>query len=152
MSIGYPSRGISKEANQVRDALKDVQREFQSAVSLGDRGVVLGELHEVWANQCVEGWDGDTASPILLETKEIADRVIDALPSEIESPSVSGDADGYIVLEWYRNSRRLVAVSIHQSSWLSWAGLAGSAEYEGRAPFYDTLPHQLLNVIREVCS
>ena len=58
----------------------------------------------------------------------MACRLIEALPHGFPSPTVTAEPDGYLNLEWYRNPRRLLSVSISPQSSLYWAALIGSED------------------------
>ena len=57
------------------------------------------------------------------EVKDTAFRFIQNLPLGFPQPKVSAEPDGHINLEWYRNSRRVISVSIAPNNRLHWAAL-----------------------------
>lgn len=84
------------------------------------------------------------------EVRESASRLMKLLLSEFPPPNVSAEPDGHINLEWYRNPRRVISVSVGPSDRLHWAALIGSESPRGSVRFIDRVPESILRYISRV--
>lgn len=118
-----------------------------------DRRRVLGELCETFEECEAANWDGEGAPAVTKETYLCAYRFLEALPSHIESPTVSADTDGHMTLEWYRSPRRTISVSISPDGELHYAALIDSRKYHATEPFESgNVPEILLSLVRRVTA
>lgn len=85
------------------------------------------------------------------EVRQVALRLIEALPDGYPSPSVDVEPDGHVSLEWYKHPRRLLSISVSPDGTLYWAGLVDAEDPRGRCHFHDEFPAILLHWIRQVC-
>lgn len=105
------------------------------------------DFSDIETGCCVPGWDGYGGTPISPETIAQAKRFIDALPEEIPTPDIAGEADGDIGFEWYKSPRRLLSVSISAAGVLAYAGLLGDAgSASGTEQFVDEIPVNIANL------
>ena len=84
------------------------------------------------------------------EVKDTAIRFIQNLPLGFPQPEVSAEPDGNINLEWYRNPRRVISVSIAPNNRLHWAALIGTESPRGAVRYIDRIPHMILDQIARV--
>jgi len=84
------------------------------------------------------------------EVKDTAIRFIQNLPLGFPQPKVSAEPDGHINLEWYRNPRRVISVSIAPNNRLHWAALIGTESPRGAVRYIDRIPGMILDQIARV--
>jgi hypothetical protein len=108
------------------------------------------ELAEVWANCRTPGWDGYGALAVEPETHRQACRLLQALPAEAPPTSVGAEPDGHVTLEWYRDPRWLLSVSVSPTGMLHYAALFGAGDVRGAEPFADEVPELVLHLIRRM--
>ncbi len=75
---------------------------------------------------------------------------IHALPLGYPLPSVGAEPDGHLTLEWYRNPRWILSVSISPEGILYYAALFGTRDVQGSARFWVEIPQPILELIKEV--
>lgn len=116
------------------------------------RRSALSDLSHVW-QQCREvNWDGEGADAIEQETYQTACHLLESLPGGYPAPTIAAEADGQISLEWYRQPRQLVTVSISRDKTLYWAALVGSEDPRGSCQFAGEFPGTLLYWIERVSA
>jgi hypothetical protein len=109
----------------------------------------LGEVYE----ECRDAdWDGDGADRIEQETLRNAYLFIEALPDGYPLPDITPEPDGHLDLEWYRQPRRILSVSVSSEGMLYWAALVGTENPRGSSSFYGDIPDTILYWIRRVCA
>ena len=119
------------------------------AVTLS-RKEALDAVWEAW-QATEEVWkSADDETAISKEVRDTAIRFVEALPLGFPQPSVSAEPDGHINLEWYRNPRRVISVSVAPSYLLHWAALIGSESPRGAVRFIDRVPESILHYIARV--
>ena len=84
------------------------------------------------------------------EVKDTAILFIQNLPLGFPQPEVSAEPDGHINLEWYRNPRRVISVSIAPNNRLHWASLIGTESPRGAVRYVDRIPSMILDQIARV--
>ncbi len=84
------------------------------------------------------------------EVKDTAIRFIQNLPLGFPQPEVAAEPDGHINLEWYRNPRRVLSVSIAPNNRLHWAALIGTESPRGTVRYIDRIPNMILDQIARV--
>ncbi len=77
---------------------------------------------------------------------------IEALPHGYPLPVITGELDGHINLEWYRQPRRILSMSVSPEGMLYWAALFGIEDPRGSCPFYGDIPETILHWIARVCA
>ncbi len=98
-----------------------------------------------------EGWRiSDDEIAITYEVRDTAVRFVESLPLGFPQPAVSAEPDGHINLEWYRNPRRVISVSVGPADRLHWAALIGSESPRGSVRFIDRVPESILQYIARV--
>ena len=108
------------------------------------------ELAEVWEECQIPNWDGYDAVAVEKQTYSNAYFVIESLPLGTSLPSVGAEPDGHITMEWYRNPRWSLSVSVSPEGMLYYAALFGSANIRGSEPFLGDFPENILNIIQKV--
>lgn len=141
--------GLSEAAKLLEQTQRGIDSRCRYAVTLS-RQQALNAVWEVW-QATEEGWstaEGEMA--ISQEVRDTAIRFVEALPLAFPQPSISAEPDGHINLEWYRNPRRVISVSVAPSDRLHWAALIGSESPRGSARFIDRIPESILRYIARV--
>jgi len=141
--------GLSEAAKLLEQTQRGIDLRCRYAVTLS-RQQALDAVWEVW-QATEEGWstaEGEMA--ISQEVRDTAIRFVEALPLAFPQPSISAEPDGHINLEWYRNPRRVISVSVAPSDRLHWAALIGSESPRGSARFIDRIPESILRYIARV--
>ena len=141
--------GLSPTAQLLEKTQGSILERYRQAVTVS-RQELLDSIIEVW-QAADEDWkvsDGDQI--IQEEVMKTACRFVQALPLGCRLPTVVGEPDGHINLEWYRNPLSLLTVSIAPDNRLHWAALIGSEDPRGSCRFVDRIPKSLLYYIARV--
>lgn len=147
MSIG--TSGLSEAAKILQQTQRGIELRCKYAVTLS-RQEAMDAVWEAW-QATEEGWkSADDETAISKEVRDTAIRFVEALPLGFPQPSVSAEPDGHINLEWYRNPRRVISVSVAPSDRLHWAALIGSESPRGAVRFIDRVPESILHYIARV--
>ncbi len=107
-------------------------------------------LRDMYERASRHDWDGYGASPVRLESYELARLVVSLLPSNVPAPEVGADPDGELSFEWYRAPRHVFALSIGPDRRLSYAGLFGANKVNGVEYLQDQLPEPVLANLRRL--
>jgi hypothetical protein len=111
---------------------------------------VVSELATLCEECRMDNWDGSGARAIATETSNHALRFLAALPLRLEKPSLGVEPDGHITLEWYRNPRWIVSISVGPGDMFYYAGLFESRKVNGSEPFFPEIgiPTDVLKLIQ----
>lgn len=142
--------GFSDAARFIAEAARETDEALRSSASLSKQPA-YDELAEVWEDCKTPNWDGYDALPVEQETFRNAYLFIESLPLGIPLPSLGAEPDGHLALEWYRNPRWTLSVSVGPAGTLYYAALFGSSDIRGSEPFFGDVPEIILNLIRRVC-
>jgi len=141
--------GMSPTAQLLERTQGSILERYRQAVTLS-RQELLDSIFEVW-QAADEDWKVDEGERVISENVvETACRFVQAIPLGFRLPAVTGEPDGHINLEWYRNPRSLLTVSIAPDNRLYWAALLGSEDPRGSCRFVDRIPRSLLYYIARV--
>lgn len=141
--------GLSKTAQLLEKTQGSILERYRQAVTVS-RQELLDSILEVW-QAADEGWKVAKGEQAISENvMETAYRFVQVLPFGFRLPAVTGEPDGHINFEWYRNPRSLLTVSIAPDSRLYWAALIGSEDPRGSCRFVDRIPKSLLFYISRV--
>lgn len=149
MAYSMLVRGVSDAAFSVDEAVK--QNNYRlSASATFTKQPAYDELGEQW-NECrTENWDCHGALAVEQDTLQNTYLFIEAMPLGTPLPSVGAEPDGHLTLEWYRNPRWTLSLSIGPEGTLYYASLFGAEDIRGSAPFRGDVPDILLGLIRRV--
>jgi hypothetical protein len=111
---------------------------------------VCDELQIVWDEVREPNWDGYDALPVPHEALSNARKLVNSLPRDLPAPSAGAEPDGQLTLEWYRNPRCTLSVSVGHSNELHFAALFGNDSICGTASFVDQMPASIVQLIRQV--
>ena len=144
--------GISEAANILEKTIRRQSDHFNKSVTFSKQPA-YEELWDVW-QECKEpNWDGYDALPVDQETFQNAYHLIEALPLGCPLPSsVGAEPDGHLALEWHRNPRWTLSVSVSPEGVLHYAALFGAANNRGSEEFTGDLSATLKSLIRRVCN
>lgn len=142
--------GQSSAAVYIEMAKRDVLQRFDSLVS-SRKQVALEQLAEIQQSCRVPNWDSDGAKAIADSTVWFARALIDSLPIALPMPSISGEPDGHIDLEWYRSPNRVLSVSVSPDGTLYWAALIGTEDPRASCPYYgDEIPRTIRDLVQRI--
>jgi len=141
--------GLSEAAKILEQTQRGIDSRCRYAVRLS-RQEALDAVCEAWQGTAEDRKSADDETAISKEVRDTAIRFVEALPLAFPQPSVSAEPDGHINLEWYRNPRRVISVSVAPSDRLHWAALIGSESPRGSARFIDRVPESILRYIARV--
>lgn len=141
--------GTSDAARLLERARNEIYQRCDNSVTLS-RYDAIEAVFEAWQSTD-EAWklSADEVA-VSEEVKETAIRFIQNLPLGFPQPEVSAEPDGHINLEWYRNPRRVVSVSIAPNNRLHWAALIGTESPRGAVRYIDRIPNMILDQIARV--
>ena len=141
--------GISDAAKILEQTQRGIERRCDFAVTLS-RQEAMDAIWEAW-QATEQGWRiADDEAAITSEVRDAAIRFVESLPLGFPQPAVSAEPDGHINLEWYRNPRRVISVSIGPADRLHWAALIGSESPRGSVRLIDRIPESILRYISRV--
>ncbi len=141
--------GMSPTAQFLERTQGSILERYRQAFTVS-RQDSLDSIFEVW-QAADEEWKVVEGEQVISENvMETACRFVQTLPLGFRLPSVTGEPDGHINLEWYRNPRNLLTVSIGPENRLYWAALIGSEDPRGSCRFVDRIPKTLLYYIARV--
>ena len=135
--------GTSDAARLLERTRKAIYQRCDNSVTLS-RNEAMEAVLDAWQSND-EAWKLSAD-----EVKETAIRFIQNLPLGFPQPEVSAEPDGHINLEWYRNPRRVLSVSIAPSNRLHWAALIGTESPRGAVRFIERIPKTILDQIARV--
>jgi len=109
------------------------------------------ELYEVWQDCLAPDWDGNGASPVVrlayCETKNL----IESLPPGFPRPSIGAEPDGQMTLEWRRQTRRVLSVSVDPTGVLHYAAMYGSDVVNGTIEYFGgQVPDKLIQLVNRL--
>lgn len=147
------TQGVSDTANFVVRLSAKYDREWRTSTDFfRDMSRALDELVDMCGEASSPNWDGYSGLAVDAEACEMAQKVLRVLPLGTEMPTVAPDADGFVSLEWYRGPRRTLSISISPEGELYYAALIGASSRHGTQILYDSLPSDLMDLIRKVTS
>lgn len=145
--------GVSKEARFVEDQSLWQRNHALSSIALGSaRKRLLDELFDLNEECRNKGWDGYSADPITIETYRKVYAFIGSLPAGLLATSIGAEPDGSVTLEWHKNSRHTLSVSIAPAGEIHYAALIGLSKSFGTAPFYGEVPEIVLTLAQSAMS
>ena len=97
-------------------------------------------------------WDGEGALAIREEAIEIALKLADTLPAEIENPDVAATPHGEIDFDWVASRNAMLTLSVNSDGELAWAALFEEFSCRGTAPWTGELACPLICCLRELAS
>ena len=78
---------------------------------LNNRKNILDAIESLANEYSEANWDGNGANPVSQSSLKAAKRFVEILSATIEEPDVGVDADGFVYLEWYHDSKNQCLVS-----------------------------------------
>lgn len=97
-------------------------------------------LEAAWREVSVPGWDGYGAEAVTASTYAMAKAFLETLPTDAPTPEIRADPDGEISFDWYTRPDQVFSVSVGGSGMLSYAGLFGKNNAEGKEWYDGGLP------------
>lgn len=149
MSDSALNRGVSDESRIVADAQWANQAHLARSATFSKTTAYDGLL-KVWEESSAENWDGHGALAVSRATLGHAGRLIDSLPLGTPLPSVGVEPDGQVTLEWYRDPKWTLSVSVSSEGRLFYSALFDSDDPRGSSRFVDQVPRTILDFIKRV--
>jgi len=143
--------GFSEAAETV-DRVRDLEAKRRDETVTFSKQPLFDQLIDVFRECSQPGWEGEGAEAVEQQTLLIAKQLVESLPTSYRNPTISGEPDGHISLEWYVHPRRILTVSVSPNRTLHWAALIGAEDPRGSCPFYGEMPKTLLFWIGRVCN
>lgn len=148
MSQGTLS-GFSQAAKYLEQTERSLNEHQRDAIT-NSRQPALEEAFDAWQSRESDDSGDVESQPVSHATFRAACQLIASLPLGFPSPTVTAEPDGHLNLEWYKNPRRILSVSVSPSGTLHWAALIGSEDPRGSCRFLDELPQTILYWIGRV--
>jgi hypothetical protein len=148
---GPTTAGSSVSAHDIANLAMEGLRHFYQPLSRSrSRQAVMNDLVSALEECSRPGWDGHHAEAVSQETYRRAYVFVEGFPPELPLPTVGVEPDGQLTLEWHRNPRRTLSVSIGPSGELHYSALIGPSSAYGTEYFLGDVPQSLLELIRRV--
>jgi hypothetical protein len=141
--------GFSPAADFLANTQREALKRFRQSATFSKQSA-YDQLGEVYHACRQANWDGESADAIEQDALRNAYLFIEALPDGYPLPNISAEPDGHLDLEWYRQPRRILSVSVSPDGMLYWAALVGIENPRGSCPFYGDIPDTILYWIRRV--
>lgn len=140
------------------EAAKTLNRVFQESDQRREETVTFSnhplhdQLIDVFLQSSVARRQDDDSEPIDRNTIMIAKLLVESLPKAYQTPTISGEPDGHVNIEWFVHPRRILSVSVNPNGLLHWAALIGEEDPRGSCRFFGETPKTLLFWIARVCK
>jgi len=133
-----PSSEFDYSANDLLSFLSNLPR---MAIQRSQR---LSEvLDDIFEKCLTENWDDEGARPLTEELRRTVDKFLNELPPTISDPDISPEADGDLLLEWWYGPTEVLSLCISENHRLSFAGIIGDKEFDGKDYFGNELPESI---------
>jgi hypothetical protein len=146
--------GMGTDSEQLKSSIDNVIGGFERTQTIGSKDQMRNDLARVFVEYSSQDWDGEGALPISKDAYFETLRFIKGLPTylDLPLPVISPDNDGEISLEWYRDNRHVLVVSISGKNSIAYAGLFGANKTYGTEYFAESLPAIILINLRRLYS
>lgn len=144
-------RGFSDEARYVAETTKESYEHLGKSATFSKQPA-YDELGGVWDECNKPNWDCHDAMPVEQDALRNAYMFIEALPLGTPLPSIGAEPDGHLTIEWYRNPRWTLSISVSPEGTLYYAGLFGTADVRGSESFFGEVPEIIRSLIQRVCA
>lgn len=145
------TRGFSDAAQLASRSLVEQVDGMRRSQTFGLDSDLREELGDVWSECQTENWDGYKALPVAKETLKQVYELLEELPEDFPSPSLSADPDGALALEWYTTKERQISVSIIEGE-IHYAAKLGSNRHHGNYVLVDGWPKSLFSLIQKIAG
>ena len=105
------------------------------------RESIKRKVHELLEHAGTDDWDGEGALALAPNTVEIAQKLVDSFPIEVDVPDIAATPHGEVDFDWIVDRDLMLTVSVGPSSEIAFAGLFHGARVDGSEPWKGTLPH-----------
>lgn len=147
----FSQTGMSSEAERLHRNWKDLFASIANSIAMGSQYQNLLSALATWARDAaVDNWDGQGASHVNKGSLDYAGRIAQMLPVTVPAPEVSVDPDGEVSIDWQRDPRRSLSMSIDATGTLRYASIVGSSENFGLEPWRDEIPESVFHLLQKV--
>lgn len=108
------------------------------------------KLFEIVGNCSDPGWDGYEALPIVIDVYFKIISLICNFPEGLAAPDLVPENDGAITLEWHKNNKQEVSISINPNDKAYYAFVDGSEKKHGSCVLQESMPPFLIQMINQV--
>jgi hypothetical protein len=126
----------------IRQKEADIRRDhFAAPLSGASFRQAVADLTNAVRQAGLPDWDGYGGAPVNSNSVDQTLRLLQYLPPDIPAGDVSVDPDGEVSIEWFREPRHVLSVSVSPTGKLSYAGTFGRSCVYGSEDFSeDYLP------------
>lgn len=139
------------EAAEMLDRVNQQEIRRQRQTVTFSRFSLDDQLIDVYENCSQPDWEGPGSLPVQPDTLEAAQRLVLSLPQEFRTPTIFGEPDGHVGMEWYVHPRRLLTISLSPQRVIHWAALIGDEDPRGSCHFFNEVPQTLTYWISRIC-
>ncbi len=143
--------GFSEAAATI-DRVRDCEARRRDDTVTFSKQPLFDQLIDVFLECSEDGWEGEGSAAVDRRTLLITKELVESLPMAYRTPTITGEPDGHVNLEWYVSPRRILTVSVNPNATLHWAALIGAEDPRGSCQFYGDAPKTLLYWIGRVCT
>lgn len=144
--------GFSSEARFVDEYQRREQEHLRASQTFGLRSELREELADLWSECREANWDGFQGRAVPQDVLRNTYQLLETLPAGVPAPALGAEPDGQITLEWHRNSRRLLSVSVTPEGDLHYAALLGPSRVYGTEVCFGHWPRLIIDLIHKVCG
>lgn len=144
-------QGVSDAARHVHESMWRAHRALQQSAAMGIEDILREDLFDAWTESNSPDWNGYEAVAVSSDACREMTRFLEALPLGINKPTIAPDPRGCLSVEWYRNPRRVLSISVSNDN-LHYAALLGANKTYGTEAFFGQIPQNILELIRRVYS
>jgi len=111
---------------------------------------ILTALFEIYKDCSIGDWDAYGASPVTEDVYEEAKKIVNLLPSSIESPEIVAEPTGEIGFEWRNGKDHVFVISVGGKHRITYAGIFGGNKIHGSEYFEESLPSIIIEHLRRL--
>jgi hypothetical protein len=141
--------GVSEDAERLARAFAGIARDAYATVNAHRRfAQPIESLIDLYEQCAKPNWDGEDASPITEATVNDAIAVLFLLPLAVPIPTFHAEASSAIVLEWYKDPKRVLLLVVNGTHTIEYAALLGNGnETHGKVNFAGSFPKAIQNLL-----
>jgi hypothetical protein len=143
--------GASPEADYVT-AVAARNHQYQSHTLGSAKTESFERLYTIFEDRQKANWDGYGAEPMSLDSYRVAYRFLEALPPDINPPTIGAEPDGQITIEWYVRPSYTISISASPEGELHYAAMSGPNRVCGTEAFFQDIPANILRIIRALAN
>ncbi|MGC2519448.1 MAG: hypothetical protein WA373_10140 [Burkholderiales bacterium] len=141
--------GVSEDAEKLAAFFGSIARDaWKTSAGYHRYSQPIQELMDVYRDCSSENWDGEGASAVTESVLDDAVTLLFLLPPSIQNPTFQPEPAGAIALEWYKDPKRVLLLSVNGTRSIQYAGLLGDGnETHGKVNFAGSLPRAIQDLL-----